>query len=72
MVNEKIDNESQEKSNVVDMNITHSIIDLTKILRVSRKTIYNYMDDGKLEYVQLGENKRVITQQQLDSFLKKK
>ena len=52
------------------MNITHSINDLTNILRVSRKTIYNYMDDGRLGYVQLGNNKRVVTQEQLDRFLK--
>ena len=70
MVNEKIDEESREKSNVVNMNITHSINDLTNILRVSRKTIYNYMDDGRLGYVQLGNNKRVVTQEQLDRFLK--
>jgi len=74
MMNDIINKEETEKelkNNVVNMNITHSIEDLTKTLRVTRKTIYNYMDKGKLEYVQLGENKRVVTQEQLNKFLKK-
>jgi hypothetical protein len=29
------------------------------------------MDDGSLEYVQLKENKRVFTQEQIDRFLNK-
>lgn len=46
----------------------YTLEELVEILKVTRRTLYNYIKEGKLKAVKMGKYWRV-TQRQLDAFL---
>lgn len=52
---------------MADMRV-YTIEELVTLLHVTRRTIYNYIKEGKLKAVKMGKYWRV-TQKQLDDFL---
>lgn len=52
---------------MADMRV-YTIEELVILLHVTRRTIYNYIKEGKLKAVKMGKYWRV-TQKQLDDFL---
>ena len=46
----------------------YTIEELVDVLQVTRRTIYNYLKDGKLKAVKMGKYWRV-TEKQLEEFL---
>lgn len=46
----------------------YTIEELVEVLQVTRRTIYNYLKDGKLKAVKMGKYWRV-TEKQLEEFL---
>lgn len=63
--------ELSKPSKGVNLIQTYSIEETSKVLKVSRKTLYNYMTDGKIGFVQISEKKRLITQGQINEFLER-
>lgn len=46
----------------------YTVNEAADILRVSRKTVYDWMKAGRLPYVQAGLRKRLIPREALDQF----
>jgi excisionase family DNA binding protein len=46
----------------------YTVEESAKILRVSRKTVYDWMRAGRLPYVQAGLRKRLIPKEALNQF----
>jgi excisionase family DNA binding protein len=47
----------------------YTIEEVVEILKVTRRSVYNYLKDGKLNAVKLGRSWRV-TEEELDRFIK--
>ena len=48
--------------------IVYSIDDLAKLFSVTKRTIYNWKDEGRFDYVVIG-SKTYVTEDQLNKFL---
>ncbi|MCF0231834.1 MAG: helix-turn-helix domain-containing protein [Enterococcus sp.] len=48
----------------------YKVTEVAELLRVSRATVYNYLNSGELKSIKIGGNRRV-TQEQLQEFIKK-
>ncbi len=46
----------------------YTVTEAARILRVSKKTVYDWMNAGRLGYVQAGPRKRLIPADALDLF----
>lgn len=51
------------------MNKVYTILEVADILKVTRRTLYTYIQEGKLKAVKIGKYWRV-TQDMLDEFLR--
>jgi len=49
----------------------YEVEEAAKMLRVSRKTVYDWMRDGRLGYVQAGQRKRLIPRQAITQMMRK-
>mgnify|MGYP003605021309 FL=1 len=58
-------------SKEVNLLQTYSIEETSQYLKVSKKTLYNYMNAGKIGFVQISDMKRLITQGQINGFLER-
>lgn len=47
----------------------YSVNEISRQLNITRSSVYNYMNDGKINYIQIKKHKRIITQGQLNNFL---
>jgi excisionase family DNA binding protein len=45
------------------MDELYTVEEMTKILKVSRETLYRFMNDGKIPYVRIGSHRRFIARQ---------
>ena len=48
----------------------YTLTEVTELLQVTRRSLYNWIKDGKLEAIKVGREWRV-TRQSLDKFLQK-
>jgi excisionase family DNA binding protein len=67
----KKENLSQEEKNKIikiDKDLL-SVIEVSKIIGVSRQQVYNLMDDRKLPYIQVGEKGRKVLKSELEKYI---
>lgn len=50
----------------------YTVAEIAKKLKVTNKTVYNYMDSGKLKFKKISERKRFISDNNLSEFLSSK
>lgn len=58
-------------SKEVDLTQSYTIEEASKYLKISRKTLYNYMTEGKIGYAKISDKKRLITQGHINEFLER-
>lgn len=58
-------------SKEVDLSKSFTIEEASKYLKISRKTLYNYMTEGKIGYAKISDKKRLITQGHINEFLER-
>jgi excisionase family DNA binding protein len=48
----------------------YTVEEIADLLKVTRKAVYDWMREGRLEYVQIGKRRRRIGREALEEFLR--